>query len=1460
MNIYVIEPDQPSRWSQVPKKLQHVMIILLTILSVSTVTVGVAEAAVQGGDWSSFIDQVKTKDDVDPSKFVSEKQWNAAGLEDQKNAIVPYFGTEGSVASLGSPKFAVMLATMYKWRLYKTINSSTGSAIASIGGIGRVIPGLILLAILFLSLIMGKIYGFAFTFLNNINLFEYLSIGNTSKLPDALSWAQPIVDAYRAFGSIFNAVLLILMIYVFAKAVFGVGGSRGGILAKGMGNIFVRSFAMVGLPLMIGGLLTSFGNQLSQISGFNDAGNGSRIAGYIVDDSSWIKASMAYDALHWSDSDASKKSNNYWDELLWPVNTGSGQNAKVPTAASDIGYDSATGLQVGSKILDSKSIPLTSDFVQSLNSGSPYTGNDSSGMQLVSQWMTGDVSTFDDVSVPKVGKDDGDKKVLSYVALEEDNKMADLFQLNLSDNGAKLVKTTKAFGVKLNGVSFQNSVFASSSGVSALFRFLELAISMGATMIVEAFMLAAIFLSIMKTIARLIGEVALAASMGSLAHMVAAFGVLALMLLSVITAMMVALAARSVGDIAGGLSSELINVIGGSGPSQELGYSIGTIAASGLGVYFLIHLRNGIMSAITKALNHMLDALGQTRAFGSRYMASTANDVLQKTSSELSRSNNNAEKSVGDARALRNSALKSGLGNVWANRESGDNPSGQNALSDFAAGAQSGFNDEHASQNAAHAAANDPTTGYGSGLNGLINKLQSKRSDSESDSKAQNNALDNAEKATREQAAAEQEVATAKAKQEQLTAAGVTDRAQLAKAQQDLTNAQDRLDRADKKVGRAQNDLAAAGLDTVTPAQRQDLQKQATAEKNNLQLAKDAQASAQAAVESAEANGASAAEKAELGANLSKANANLAAQQEKSDRATALAESGDPVQMAKGFSAYDQSKQAQQTAEMNQQAMEQTGGVDATELNQMRKLSKQQLNQAEQRVQQSSANLAAQEAKLDQLQAAGSVTPDQLAQQQSRVDAAQNVLAGAEQQANQAKQAMQTQEQQLAQMQVDGRSTPSQISAQKKQVAAARSQVDSADNAVTEATGDLRAQQQSLIRLQNDQSASPQELKAQQARVATAQNEVSQAQAVRAEARQTASQLQMAADGQAALVQARNQQTAIPQQREQVQQLTQALSQNGVLSAQQNKQLSAIASDQAKTATQQVSVLQSGVKQAQANIQRAIASGATTGEVQQLRQVAASAQTAADNAGTVAKQAQTRSRMINAGAKQGSLSVSDVQSLDQQAIKQMQTAQVVQTQVQQRMAANGGSAQQLFSQVASHNGAQVETLRQSAMAAKTNVIQAQSSLVQTKAAFESGTAGISEQSVKVAETRLEAAQQAAAQTQRSYRQAQAQHTQVKAVVDHVAQNKDVQAQTLTQAAKQVEQRRQVMQRTIATHGLTKDSLQQNIVQAQQKRESVNSLPGHVKADRVAKNAYRYGKVQKQIQTDSELNRLDRNDR
>lgn len=492
--------------------------------------------------------------------------------KDDKENLFKTTGGEGL-------KYATFLKTLHDWNLYHTYTNQleVGTGVVSkifIGLYGAFLIGLVWIAKALDTLILE----FA-KLMDSLNIFKYFA--PNGKLPKGpLQGLQPLLDLFQGVGQLALIALAVGLAFLMVFTIIGVGKARnrGGYFLKGFAGKMLQAFAIVGLPLMLAGFLTSFSQAV--IQGEKDGGgfvtsNVDEIPkSYIVDTAGWVKGSL-------KNVDTSNGINGGY-----VLKRGS---AEFPTS----GADSVK-----------KNIP-NDKFVQAIND---ISGDKKSGEQLLNEWRTADTFTPKDLdTMYKVS--DNDKEGI----WGNDNKR--LFQFKLAPESDKVKAFSGKDGVvslDLNEVSIRTASLAGNSALGVFLNGFEMGVQITCIVFVSIALLSAILMGVFKSI-MLLGTNVVKAQLGSIQ---ALLGVLSTCIMLVVTVFTAFIIIGLYANLSYELSSSITNSIdkslakNTSGTVKQVINTGITVFVYILTVFLAFKMRAAIVQGTQQFLTRLMERAG----------------------------------------------------------------------------------------------------------------------------------------------------------------------------------------------------------------------------------------------------------------------------------------------------------------------------------------------------------------------------------------------------------------------------------------------------------------------------------------------------------------------------------------------------------------------------------------------------------------------------------------------------------------------------------------------------------------------------------------------------------------------------------------------------------------------------------------------------------------------------------
>lgn len=480
--------------------------------------------------------------------------------------------------------YASFLKTLHDWGLYHTYTNSlqVGKGVVGdlfVGGYGAFLVGLIWIAKSLDSIMVAFAH-----LMQKLNLFNYIAPGGQIPKSSPVRGLQPLVDLFHQLGQIGMIALALMFGVLMFVTIAGIGkarNNRGGYFVKGLGLRLAQAFAIIGLPFMLAGFLTSFANAIIDGEG---GGNSKYIQsavedipkGYIVDTSGWVNSSL--------------KNMNVDNGLNGGYVLKKG-NAKFPTkGASEI----------------NKGVP-NQTFVKAINKIAD-PNDKKSGIDLLNEWRTADTFTPKDLdTMYKVS--DSDKKHW----WNKDEKRLYQFKLSPQEDTVKTFSGKDGvISLDLNEVSIKSASLAGNSALGVFLNGLSMGIQIFCIVFVAIVMMTAVVIGVFKSIVLLATNV----SKAQIGSFQALLGVLATCVMLVVTVFTALLMIGMYSTLSQGLVSSLSDSINRSLAKNTPGVvkQIVSVTITGLvqilGVILVFKMRSAIVQGVQEFLSNVMHRAG----------------------------------------------------------------------------------------------------------------------------------------------------------------------------------------------------------------------------------------------------------------------------------------------------------------------------------------------------------------------------------------------------------------------------------------------------------------------------------------------------------------------------------------------------------------------------------------------------------------------------------------------------------------------------------------------------------------------------------------------------------------------------------------------------------------------------------------------------------------------------------
>lgn len=490
-------------------------------------------------------------------------------------------------------KYATFLKTLHDWNLYHTYTNQLDVGVGIVGKITVLLYGSFLLGLVWLMGMLDQIIIQFAHFIKRLNIFEYIA-PDGGKIPKSspLHGLQPLVDLFHHFSDIAMVLLAIGFAVLMFITISGVGKARrnrGGYFVKGFWLKMAQTFAIIGLPFMLVGFLTSFANAI--IDGEQPTKGGytyikgsvaSIPSDYIIDTEGWIGGS-----------------------LKDPDTKGGVLNGGYVLKKPPVGFPEKGAKSVANGAPNDDLVQDINDIAKSTNDGKKKSGQD-----LLNEWRSASTITSKDLdTMYQVSEKDKGNKPFSM----DDKKR--LFQFKLAPESDK-VKTFEGkdgvVSMDLNDVSIGSASLVGNGGFGVFLNGLSMGVKIICTVYVAVVLIISIFASFYRSIIEMATNVA-KAQFGSFQSLLAVMSTCIMMVVVFFTALMLI-------GIYSTLTQSLVRTLGheistampnnASGQLEELIKCLITLFFYIFSVFIVFKMRHAIVQGIQEFLTNIMRKSG----------------------------------------------------------------------------------------------------------------------------------------------------------------------------------------------------------------------------------------------------------------------------------------------------------------------------------------------------------------------------------------------------------------------------------------------------------------------------------------------------------------------------------------------------------------------------------------------------------------------------------------------------------------------------------------------------------------------------------------------------------------------------------------------------------------------------------------------------------------------------------
>lgn len=812
-----------------------------------------------------------------------------------KNGSIVYFtedapsGMDTVESITGRTDYAAFLKTLHDWNIYGVYTNQLDTITGIVMMFVRFIVGGMMLMALYMAKFLDFLISLAAQSLGVLNLLKYVP-ENGEALPANLAFLQPIIDTFRGLSEmalIFLSMMFCFILFAMATGFGSANRNRGRYGLRKGGKLLLGFFSVLGFPLMLAGMITSFATLLEENDNYFEDSVASIPLSYIVDTDSWIKRSLAASAGGEGQTEAEQLNGGFI--LARPDS--------FPTTKESV----------------LKTVP-DEEFVKSLNrveNNSQGVSNDlkTNGEIALKKWMNSEIVTPTEIdSMFGISSKDSGKGNLSkaFTWLKTKLGIGDgdekrIYQFRLAPYSDKV----KAFAGKgfadvtsldLNEVSIKTASVAGNGGLNVFANSVSMFAQMIGIVFVSFILMLGVISGIFRAITLMLAHGALA-MFASIQSMMAALIAYIMMVVTLVSALLLisiyAKVATGVADGLGNLINDKMVEMAIPAVIAVIGKALVIVGIQVGAAILLLKSRRALIAAIEEFFQGLLTKLGfskDSRAGNALSSMSNANEMGQ----DFGLATAGAMGAAG-ASAL-SGAGKGGLG-ALQNKE-GMRAAMAGAIGGLGAGALSGANKAAGSLSSSikESIGALDADGSVSPLAGFAGAMQrgseiaknnfTKEGKALGQLEDQEEAMDKLESASAAKDKADNHLAGLRAKRAEMEANGAS-ASELAGIDKQIDNAEELASKADKTFNKRAEQAAATGAMMAIGAQaKADAVDQKEGLEQDVESAQGRVADAQASVDQLRAEGVSedAPEMVHAQSELKAAEAHLAAKQGELDR------------------------------------------------------------------------------------------------------------------------------------------------------------------------------------------------------------------------------------------------------------------------------------------------------------------------------------------------------------------------------------------------------------------------------------------------------------------------------------------------------------------------------------------------------------------------------------------------
>lgn len=518
--------------------------------------------------------------------------------------------------------YAVFLHTLNDWNLYRSQSNIMESSLASNMTWLKALLGLPVL----LGIIAGKILDFTVNivvqFLDVFNIFNYFNVSledgvetDNNALVTAL---RPIIEVYNGFGTIVKAAIFLVFAWVIFLTVSGAGkaaGNRSGYFKSGMGRIFMMFFAIVGVPLMLGGIIGAFKDTLESTNdedGVVSSMTDNVVQHYMVSTQSWIHGSILLNLEAEGEDAVDERVGKYglikpggFPETRDEVLDNYPRTAVVANLNNPGGvFDGANDLNMNNEVTSTRMITswILGETFRPSELNATYglydvPASEDEDAKWYAKLGSNIGAAFSDMTKTKRGE--AEKEA-------EDRSVLDQYKLSPKNSGVLVVGKSKLLSASYDEVQINKTLLAGNGLLDKTMNGAEMFALIWGIVIVASVILFSMLASIIKSVVLITTNTIMSAT-GSVQGLVGALTATLMLFITVMTGLLtISIYANVAKGMPDALADTLVALFDKESMVTNFISSFTAILINILGAYIAIKSRHAVITAVENFFNRML--------------------------------------------------------------------------------------------------------------------------------------------------------------------------------------------------------------------------------------------------------------------------------------------------------------------------------------------------------------------------------------------------------------------------------------------------------------------------------------------------------------------------------------------------------------------------------------------------------------------------------------------------------------------------------------------------------------------------------------------------------------------------------------------------------------------------------------------------------------------------------------